>query len=78
MRFIESREQKDFAAFQLIASNNFNGGMHSIIYKTDLVQTWYDDRHHYTLHCDAGIIALDLHSRSQGCKKAITLCQVSH
>ena len=36
---------------------------------SDFFETWFDDRHCYTLSFDTSWNDCDLHSRSQGCKQ---------
>ena len=50
----------------------FNIGMHLDAYELIFFQTWWNDRHLYAVQFDTSYDDPDLHSKSQGYRKAIT------
>ena len=50
--------------------------MRSDVHEFDFVQTSGDDRYYCTLHFDAGLIELDLDSRSLECEKVETSASI--
>ena len=51
-----------------------NVGWHSENYGLNLIQTYYDDRHHRTPHFDTHLNDLDVHCREQFHNKSKIIC----
>ena len=58
------------SVLQTVSTNFTISMLLDINLPTNLVQTWYDDRHHLAVHIDTSLCDLD--SRSQRCTKAET------
>ena len=67
VRFLETIE---IHTVLLTASKYLNRVRHLDVYKSSMVQNWFDDRYYWSLHSDTSLTDLD--SRSQECEKAKT------